>query len=431
MRKFFVCMGLAAAGSAGLQAAYTPDLNPMETAKVWSMSGTLRGFYDDNYNTQPSGPAKRNSFGFEVSPSFSLNVPLQQTELGLRYIYGLYYYQDRETLGLNPIDQTHQFDFWVDHAFNERFQAKVQDSVVVAQDPQLLNGGTYQRTEGNNLHNLGSITLDSQWTRLVSTELTYQNNYYDYQQSGGNVFNPSLAGQLNRIENLVSQTINWLVMPTMTAYVGYAFEDISYIGNESIGVAKLVPPTPYNSQNKNNVSHYVFVGANYTPLDNLNLGAKAGIQYIDYYNPPPGLPTTDTLSPYAQISATYTYLPGSYVQFGFNQTRSASSVVNQNPALPGTIALDQETSAIYGTLNHQFSPRVTGNLVGTIDYSTINGGGYNGQSETFYSLGLNVAYTFNQHVSAEVGYNYDDLSSNIPGQWYNRNRVYLGVTGTY
>jgi len=67
----------------------------METAKLWSVSGTLRGFYDDNYNTQPSGTFKRSSFGFEFSPYVSLNVPLQQTELGLRYTYGLYYYQAR------------------------------------------------------------------------------------------------------------------------------------------------------------------------------------------------------------------------------------------------------------------------------------------------------------------------------------------------
>ncbi len=193
MRKFFVCAGLALAGTTGLQAAYAPDLNQMETAKLWSVSGTLRGFYDDNYNTAPSGPTKRDSFGFEVSPSLSLNVPLQQTELGLKYTYGLYYYQDREQLNGRPIDQTHQLDLWVDHAFTERWQAKVQDTLAVGQEPQLINGGTLYRTEGNNIHNMGAISLDTQWTRLLGTELSYQNNFYDYQNSGGNFLNPSLC----------------------------------------------------------------------------------------------------------------------------------------------------------------------------------------------------------------------------------------------
>jgi len=185
MRKFLACVGLAAVGTTSLEAAYAPDLNSMETAKLWSVSGTLRGFYDDNYNTQPSGTFKRSSFGFEFSPYVSLNVPLQQTELGLRYTYGLYYYQDRDSLGQNPIDQTHQLDLWVDHAFTERWSTKVQDSLQVGQEPQLLNGGTLLRTEGNNIHNFGSITLDTQWTPLLGTTFSYQNNFFDYQNSGG------------------------------------------------------------------------------------------------------------------------------------------------------------------------------------------------------------------------------------------------------
>ncbi len=64
-------------------------------------------------------------------------MPLQQTEIGLQYTYGLYYYQKRQDLGQNPIDQTHQFDLWLDHAFSARWEARVEDSVVVAQDPAI------------------------------------------------------------------------------------------------------------------------------------------------------------------------------------------------------------------------------------------------------------------------------------------------------
>lgn len=425
-RKFFVCAGLAVAGTTSLQAAYAPDLNSMETYKLWSLSGTLRGFYDDNYNTAPSGPAKRSSFGFEVSPSLGLNVPLQQTELGLRYTYGLYYFQDRESLGQNPIDQTHQLDLWVDHAFTERWKATVQDSLAVGQDPQLLgNGGTLLRTEGNNIHNTGSIAVDTQWTRLLGTELSYQNNFYDYQNSGGNAANPSLAGLLNRLQHDITLSVNWRLQPTLLATVGYQFELINYTGNEQIAVN---PPFIFNSNNRDNDSHFVYVGAQYTPLDNLSLAAQAGIQYADYYNPPTGAPTTSQISPYAKLSGTYTYLPGSYVQLGFTQARNATDVIGVSG---NKVTEDQESSTVYATLNHQITPELAGNLTGQIQYATFNGGSFNGQSETWYTLGLNLAYTFNPHVSAEIGYNFDDLTSNVPGQKYDRNRVYLGVTGTY
>src|ERR1039458_6264335 len=82
IKKLFVSVGLIAAGTASLQGAYAPDWNSMD-ASMWSVSGTLRGFYDDNYETAANG-TKRGSFGFELSPELEFNVPLQQTELGMQ-----------------------------------------------------------------------------------------------------------------------------------------------------------------------------------------------------------------------------------------------------------------------------------------------------------------------------------------------------------
>src|SRR5258708_30039247 len=110
MKKLFIYMGLAAAGTASLQAAYAPDMS--DTSKVWDVSATLRSFYDDNYTTASTGA--KGSYGFQVSPKFELNAPMRQTELGLRYIYGLSWYQERDHLGQSPYDQTHEFDLWVD-----------------------------------------------------------------------------------------------------------------------------------------------------------------------------------------------------------------------------------------------------------------------------------------------------------------------------
>jgi hypothetical protein len=46
-------------------------------------------------------------------------------------------------------------------------------------------------------------------------------------------------------------------------------------------------------------------------------------------------------------------------------------------------------------------------------------------------VGLNLQYRFTPNFSAEVGYNYDDLHSDLPGRTYDRNRIYVGVTGSY
>ncbi len=82
----------------------------------------------------------------------------------------------------------------MDHAFTERWQAKVQDSFVVGQEPELLDPNTSvtTRTAGNNIRNTGTLTVNTMWTRLFSTAFDYQNSIYDYQNSGGTATDPAL-----------------------------------------------------------------------------------------------------------------------------------------------------------------------------------------------------------------------------------------------
>jgi hypothetical protein len=421
MRKIALTVGLAAVGTVGLHAQ---DSSSMQTSKIWSLSGTLRGFYDDNYNTAPAGSAlRRSSIGFEVSPSFGLDIPLEQTDFGLRYTYGLYYYQDRQDIGSNPIDQSDQFDAWLSHSFSESWQASVRDSLVYSQEPDLaLGSGVALRTSGNTLVNTGSIKLDTQWTRLLSSELGYQNTLYHYDNS-------TYSGELDRLENLASVDLFWQVIPTAKVGIGYQYQQINYTANQVI----LAGPPKYMSDNRDNRSHFVYANVQYNPLDNLTVALKLGAQITDYYNPPAGVSSTSTTSPYVDLSGTYTYLPGSYVQVGFTQARNAAPYITAASA-SGQIDLDEESSTIYGSINHQFTPQLVGNINGRIQYSTVNGGANDGTSETWYSLGLNLSYAFNPHISAEIGYNFDDLDSNLPaslGQSYKRNRAYIGITAAY
>lgn len=445
MKKFFVSMGLAAAGTASLQAAYAPDLGPLATTKLWNISATLRGFYDDNYDTISSDLNPRGSYGFEISPQIMLAVPLQQTELGLRNTYAMTYYQERDSLGQSPIDQSDQLDLWVDHAFTERWEAKVLDTFVVAQEPQLLNpngsGASLPfRVTGDNIVNNGTITLNTDWTRLFSTSLNYQNSFYDYQNSGETVADiinnylgvpgapgASLAGLLNRVEQTVSLDLQWHLSPETIAFFGGQFEIVNYTGNEPIAVAPLLPGEIYYSDNRDNRQYTGYVGFQHNFLPNLNVTAKAGATYTDPYNDPLG---SSSVTPYAVVSIIYTYLPGSYVQLGLNQSQNATDVVTPN-LTNGKITQDQDSTYVYGSINHQITPKLLGTLIGSWQYSTFQEGAYANQADSYYSLGLNFSYSFTPHFSADAGYNFDDIQSDIGLRGYTRNRVYIGVTAAY
>ena len=444
MKKLFVSVGLIAAGTASLQAAYAPDWSST-SASMWSVSGTLRGFYDDNYDTVPNGSSKVGSFGLEVTPQVSLNVPLQQTELGVRFIYGLYYYQKREDRGENPIDQTDQFDLWVDHAFTERWQARVQDSFAVGQEPELIDPNTSltRRVNGNNISNTGTITLHTDWTRLFSTELGYQNSLYDYENSGATVnyaipgppplfptsVDASLAGLLNRIEQSTWLNLQWMVRPETMLQVGGRFALANYTGDEPVAVAYPFP-TPanhiYYSDARDNRSYIGYLGFQHAFLPNLSLNAQGGFQYSESYNDPSSSPT---LTPYAVVSAVYTYAPGSYAQIGFTEMQSATDVIM--PDAEGRITQNQQSSTVYASINHQLTSKLLGTVIGRWQHSIFNGGRYNSDSSDYYNLGVNLSYSFATHFSGEVGYNFDDVHSQVQGYSYTRNRVYLGVSASY
>lgn len=431
MKKFIVSMGLVAAGTASLQAAYTPDMS--DTSKMWTVSASLRSFYDDNYTTGSGTPTspKKGSFGIQVSPQFELNVPLQQTELGLRYIYGLSYYEERDHLGQSPYDQTHQLDLWADHAFNKRWHARAEDSFVVAQDPGLLtpaSGGAsseLQRVEGNNVANTAKVSVTTDWTDLFSTVLGYKNSLYDYQNSGGNALNPSLAGMLNRDENLVSLDFQWHATPTTTGFVGYQYGQVVYTGNEPIAQNPLNGYI-YKSSSRDTLSHYGYVGVQQSFLDNLKGTASVGAQYTEDYN---DSAAGSQVSPYANASLVYTYATGSYAEIGLTHTRNATDIASVSNG--GSLTLDQESTVVYGSVNHQLTSKLVANGIASFQDSTYNGGAYDGQSDDYYSLGLSLTYNFTRNFSAEAGYNFDDYVSNIQGQAYTRNRVFLGVTATY
>ena len=427
MKKIFISAGLAAVSAAGFETVFAaaPDaLSP----KDWNVSGTLRGFYDDNYAV---GGNQKGSFGLEVSPTISLNVPLQQTEFGLRYTYGLFYYQQRQDLGVDAFDQTHQMELWLDHAFNERWRANVTDSFAIGQEPELLqpNQGFGQavpyRIQGDNMANHANFTLNTEWTRLFSTALHYGNNFYDYQNSGGNAIVPSYAGILNRIEQNVSLDFQWTIQPETMAFIGYNFSLVNYTGGEQIAVNPL-SPLPYMSDSRDLMSHTAYVGVNHQFTANLSAMVKGGVTYTDSYNDPRN---STSLSPYADLSVSYTYIPGSYVQVGLTHQINATDVVS--PGLDGSLTQNQESTVVYADINHRFTPKLLGTVIGRFSSSTFNGGAYNNSSDEAYGLGINLNYQINRHFSADLGYNYDNLVSGIAGRSYDRNRVYIGLIAKY
>jgi len=423
MKKIFVSIGLAAS-AAGLSSAFAQGMEAA-SPKIWNVSGTLRGFYDDNYNQSHT---KQGSWGFQVSPSVSANLDLQQTDIGIRYTFGMYYYFDRANNDQKPIDYTHQADVWLDHAFSETLKLNVTDSFIVAQDPTLLKGGgAVTRVGGNDMVNSGEITLTKDWTRQFSTAGFYGNNYILYSgktiSSGGPSTpgsNPSQADILNRIEQNAGFDLQWQFDEETMGFVGYKFAWTQYTGDA------LITPTYYSDARNNNI-HYGYVGVRHEFSPNLSGSARGGVSYVDMYNDPTGASTST--APYANISATYTFTPGSFLEGGFTQDINATDVVA--PDANGKLTQYQESSIAYLNLTHKFDSKLTGSLVGQYAHQQFKDGAYGSQADNTIGAGVSLNYQINSHLFADLGYNYDELFSDVPGRNYSRNRVYIGLGANY
>jgi hypothetical protein len=318
----------------------------------------------------------------------------------------------------------------------------------MGQEPELIDPNTSvpTRTEGNNIRNTGTLTLNTVWTRLFSTQLGYQNSFFDYQNSGATVnytsfVNPfpppasysfptsvdaSLAGLLNRIEQSVWLNLQWEVRPETVVLIGGNFGLVNYTADEPVATAWPYANRIYYSSDRDSRSYIGYLGFQHAFLPNLSVSAQGGFQYTETYNDPLSSPS---LAPYAVVSATYTYAPGSYAQIGFTESQNATDVVA--PDLQGRITQNQESSTLYASINHKLTPKLVGSVIGRWQHSVYNEGYYNNVGADYYNLGVNLSYSFNQHFSVEAGYNLDDFASQIPGNSYTRNRVYLGVTAAY
>jgi hypothetical protein len=307
MKKIVASVGLVAIGASGIQTASAQALGAPDTSKPWSVSATLRGFYDDNTATLPNNitlppGVHRDSFGFEVSPSAALSWSIDQTTITLGALYSFKHYDRVPLNGTGHNDNTFTFNAGLTHAFNEQISARVSDAFVIGQEPDLLRAGnafsTFQRVSGNNIRNYGMIGVDAQLTPELGLSVGYDNAFYAYKDRGpglgGLVVQPSLAGALNRVENRAHVELSYQIMPETKALVGYQFTDVHYTGDELIGGTFVNPSTgfidldangnpilfnPVFSKTRDYREHTGWVGAQHSFSPQLKGAIRVGASY--------------------------------------------------------------------------------------------------------------------------------------------------------
>jgi Putative beta-barrel porin 2 len=411
MNKLVVSVGIIALGSSMGHAVETGALNAQQTKKAWSMSASLRGFYDDNFRS--SNANKQSSTGFEVSPSVDFGVA--------GYDFMARYYEKSVNGASDHSDFTHQFNLAATHAFSERVRMNAGEQFVVGQEPDLLSQGgtiaTPQRISGNNYRNTANVGVNVQATSLLGLGATYDNTIVDYEDQGV----ASLSSKLDRMEHSVGLNAQWTLSQQTAALMGVIIGRTEHSSTESID-------STFNilAERRDSRSLVLNGGLQHEFSSQLSGSFLVGGQRIEF----PNDPNSDTKwSPWVQSSLTYQYQTQTKLGCGFSYNRSVSDVVAANTGTD--FVRDSETASVYASLSHEIAQHLTGS--GSIRYqsSKFNGGSADGQKDNFLLLTLGLAYDFNPNLEGNIGYNFDDLSSDQAGREFSRNKFYVGVTAKY
>ena len=401
MNKKIITLGVAAIGVAGVQAA--------DAGKVWEVTASLRGFYDDNYTTSPDELAEE-SWGIEVSPGINFTLGEgTDMEFSAGYAFGMRYYEDRES---DNEDYGHELGISLDKKFSDTSVLLLSNGLVVAQEPEILNGGTPLRIEGDNLRN----TFAARYRRILSgstgVDIGYGNSIFDYEEQ----YHSAL---LDRSYNEVSLDVFYGMAET-EYYAGYRYSSTDFEGD-----VLQVPGLVFNPAARSNHAHAGYVGARHQLDKNILANVRAGVQNVDYYDFDlmPGLIPEDESSPYVDARMEWEYAEGSKLVAGATLARGATDLQ----------AADQEISSVYAQLLHKISGRVHGTLTGRFQDAEISGGGegLDGKEESLLLLGASLTYAVADNIWAEVSYNYDELDSDVPHRSFERNYLSVGIGTTY
>ena len=377
-----------------------------DPSRRWAISAAASGGYDDNIFDSPSdSPNKKSSATSVLESKFYVNYPMDQTFLGLRYAYNAIYYWDRS--GGDPWDQSHVADFIFSHRFNPRLQLDLTDNFRRGLSPELVNianGTPYiSQQQGDYFYNYLNAALTYNISRLWTLTITTGWETWSYDNpavvygNDRNVYSPGIG-------------LNYTLSPSTT--LGIEFHE---------GIVDYSNPGANDAQNSHSETVYLTLMHQFNPQlsGQINVGGSVA-EYGD---------GTGNSSPYASGSVTYRYavngtatLGTSYFlytsdQNGFRSAETLATFLQVNQSLTPKLTATLGLNYIHSLLSNP-DPTIAPTVAGE-------------PSSDAWRLNLGLSYACTHWFSLDLNYSFDTVTSQIPGNSFDRNRVSAGVRFTY
>lgn len=392
--------------------------------KKLTLTGDVRFGYDDNPLAQPDRVTIINAFGTRQEISNDTDGSLfLNADAGASYTIGT----TRFTLTLaGDVGVTYYFDrpgrnYDVNGAVTLRSTYKISPRLfleVSSYNAYVANGdygatnltgfnaavGTSGRTSGDvngdYFYTSDSLGLTYQLSRRISLVTGGSITAFAYDQD-------PYANDEDRIELYFSESVRYLLLPTLTVSADYRFGYINYF-----------------SVNNDSYTHFLLAGVDYQLNTRTRATLNAGAEFRSYVNSP-----GDEISPYAEATIAYSVskkTTASFVaRYGIEEGDLSSDVTKANTIRLGINVERQITPriSIYGgfyfTHSYYATPRRSDPALFVTAPVNFN--------EQTYDISIGARYAVNRHVAVEIGYTHTTVDSDVSQREYDRNRYFGGV----
>ncbi len=371
------------------RAVYAP-IPEQEQGKdlVFTFSGGVS--HDSNIFAGAAGAI--GSVIYEFAPSVAYNASVtDQTFLSLSYRLSIDHFVDR------PGDKTldsHDLAARLAHAFSQSTTLDFVEDYQIARNPEAVLNGLPLNTDQSLQRNELDAHFTTSVTAKTSVDVKARTIYYKYR-------NATLGRSIDRIENLYGFAGDYAILPETKLVTELRHQDVYYRKQGEI---------------KNKTSDYLMAGVDYAVAKKLTTSARAGIEWRHR------AAERSTTAPYAEVSAKFDYLEGSYVTAGYMRTLEESS---------DTVRFtDTRVNRFFANVQHRITPLIA--LSGSLTYEPSQLEGRRGQAnvnEDTLRAGFAASYLPTKHWTLSLSYDNDHIDSDDPARNLRRERV--GANASY
>jgi hypothetical protein len=344
--------------------------------------------YDDNVFTQHTDPI--GSVYDELGLNAIVNVGNDRTQLTGTGTAGFLVYWQRPG---SKVDPNVNFDLSFNHQFSERTVVTLDSTLTYQAQPDVSSGVGVLNQVGNYVYSQNRLSIGFQWSRRVATFTNYSLNAINYES-------PALGQSNDRIEQLISEEIRYLLRPTIVALLQYQFGYEDYL-HESL---------------KNSQTHSFLLGADFTPGLRLTFSFRAGAE-LRYAN---SGSQGGELLPYAESTLAYKLRPRSTIEWYNRYGLEESDVGVQGYRKTYRTGLN---------LTNQIGGQTT--LSAAIYYSYNQYVGSSNFTENIVDADLSASYALTRKLSLNCGYIFTRDSSGLSTRTYTCNRVNAGISYSF